>query len=37
MDENMKKWPQTKTGSQTGTLTLLLFFIMYLILTISDL
>ena len=22
MDENMKKWPQTETGSQTGTFTL---------------
>ena len=23
MDENMKKWPQTETGSQTGAFTLL--------------
>ena len=22
MDENMKKWPQTETGSQTGAFTL---------------
>ena len=22
MDENMKKWPQTETGSQTGAVTL---------------
>ena len=21
MDENMKKWPQTETGSQTGAFT----------------
>ena len=31
MDENIKKWPQTETGSQTGSFTLaqtiLVFFI----------
>ena len=24
MDENMKKWPQTETGSQTGAFSLII-------------
>ena len=30
IDENMKKWPQTETGSKTGAFTLRIFQIQFL-------